>query len=72
MTDAQIRELAAILVNEYGYAAKQIARARRDQHRHAPQSDSYRLWAAIAAAVGRSLARRRRSKRSGYDFAAAD
>jgi hypothetical protein len=61
MTDAEIRELAAILVSEHGVAAKRIAANRRNQHRYAPRSDGYRLWAAIAAAAGRILARRRRA-----------
>ena len=55
MTDKQIRELAAILVNEYGHAALQLAEKRRDQYADKPHSDSYRVWARIAEATVRLL-----------------
>lgn len=62
MTDKQIRELAAILVNEYGHAAVQVAEKRRDQHRDKPHSDSYRVWARIADATVRLLQVRGRNR----------
>ena len=62
MTDKQISELAAILVNEYGHAAVQVAEKRRDQHRDKPHSDSYRVWARIAEATVRLLLGRRRER----------
>jgi hypothetical protein len=55
MTEQEIEELAAILLNEHGYAALWIAEARRDQHRHKPRCDAFRLWDAITAAVVRLL-----------------
>ena len=55
MTDTQISELAAILVNEYGHAALQMAEKRRDQYADKPHSDSYRVWARIAQATARLL-----------------
>jgi hypothetical protein len=55
MTEKQIRELAAILVNEYGHAALQVAERRRDQHANKRHSDAYRVWARIAEATARLL-----------------
>jgi hypothetical protein len=55
MKEKQIIELAAILVNEYGHAALQVAERRRDQHANDPHSDAYRVWASIAAATKRLL-----------------
>jgi hypothetical protein len=62
MTDEQIIELAAILVNEYGHAAPQMAARRRDQHADRPYSDAYRLWARIAEATVRLLPARQRDR----------
>lgn len=62
MTEKQIIELAAILVNEYGYAALQVAERRRDQHASKPHSDSYRVWARIAEAAERLLRVTRRQR----------
>jgi hypothetical protein len=62
MTEKQIRELAAILVNDYGHAALQVAARRRDQHVNRPHSESYRLWARIAEATERLLRVDRRRK----------
>lgn len=62
MTNKQISELAAILVNEYGRAALQMAEHRRDQFADKPHSDSYRVWARIAAATVRLLRLRRRER----------
>ena len=42
MSEKQIIELAAILVNEHGHAALQVAERRRDQHADKPYSDSPR------------------------------
>jgi hypothetical protein len=55
MNEQEITELAAILVNEHGHAALDVAEQRRDQHAHAPWSDAYRLWARIADATARVL-----------------
>jgi hypothetical protein len=55
MIEQEIIELAAILVNEHGHAALEIAERRRDQHAHEPHSDAYRLWARIAIATARLL-----------------
>jgi hypothetical protein len=62
MTENQISELAAILVNEYGHAALQIAERRRDQHADKPHSDSYRVWARIVEATSRLLRLARRER----------
>jgi hypothetical protein len=53
MTDQEILELAAILVNEHGHAAVQAAEARLREH--GPGSDGHRLWTRIAAVVARLL-----------------
>lgn len=55
MTEQEIVELAAILVNEHGFAARQVAEGRRDQHAREPHSYSYRLWTQIGEAVDRVL-----------------
>lgn len=55
MTNQEITELAAILVNEYGHAALDVAERRRDQHADKPHSDLYRVWARIAEATARLL-----------------
>ena len=53
MSEREIIELAAILVNEHGRAALAVAERRRDQH---PQhSASFRLWSKIAGATARLL-----------------
>lgn len=62
MTDKQISELAAILVNEYGHAALRVAECRRDQHADKPHSASYRVWARIAEATARLLRVRPRER----------
>lgn len=58
MTQQEIVELAAILVQEHGRRAIQMAEARKAQHAHEPHSDAYRLWSRIAIAVTRRLATR--------------
>ena len=55
MDDQEITELAAILVNEHGHSALDVAQQRREQHAHMPWSDAYRLWTRIAAATARVL-----------------
>jgi hypothetical protein len=62
MSEKQIIELAAILVNEYGHVALQIAERRRDQHADKPHSDSYRVWARIAEAAARLVRISRRPR----------
>jgi hypothetical protein len=69
MMEREIVELAAILVNQHGYAALDAAERRRDQHTNV-RSDAYRLWARIAVGVRRLLRvnerrRRRRARPSG-------
>lgn len=59
MTERDIAELAAILINEHGSAALRIARGRRAQFAREPRSESFRLWRRIAAATARLLRRRR-------------
>ena len=53
MTDQEIEELAAILVQEHGPAALNMAENRRSLH--AQGSVSFRLWTQIAEAVGRLI-----------------
>ncbi len=59
MTDQEVEELAAILVQEHGHAALNVAENRRTLH--APGSDSLRLWTRIAEAVVRLIAADRRA-----------
>jgi hypothetical protein len=60
MSEREIIELAAILVNEHGHAALDVAERRRDQHARDRGSAAYRLWTRIAAATGRLLRMRQR------------
>jgi hypothetical protein len=53
MTDHEVDELAAILVQEHGPAALKVAENRRSLHARA--SDSFQLWTRIAEAVGRLI-----------------
>jgi len=46
MTRQEIWELAAIFQREHGLAALRLAEFRRNQH--APGTDGFRLWDAIA------------------------
>jgi hypothetical protein len=62
MSEKQIIELAAILVNEYGHAAVQVAERRRDQYADRPHSEAYRVWARIAKATARLLRADRRQQ----------
>jgi hypothetical protein len=62
MTEPEITELAAILVNEHGHAALNVAERRRDQHAHVPGSASFRLWCEIAEATARLLRARQREQ----------
>jgi len=55
MTEQEITELAAILVNEHGHTALDIAERRRAQYAQEPHSDGYLLWSRIAAATARLL-----------------
>ena len=55
MTEQEIVELAAILINEHGSAALEIAERRRNQFAHEPHSDAFRLWTRIAEATARLL-----------------
>ena len=62
MSDREIIELAAILINEYGHAALNVAERRRDQHAHKPDSDAYCVWARIVEATARLLRVRQRER----------
>ncbi len=62
MTEQEIIELAAILVDEHGREALDIAERRRAQYAYEPNSDAYRLWTRIAGAVSRLLQTRRRTR----------
>ena len=53
MTDQEIAELAAILVNEHGHTALKAAETRLGQHEWG--SDGHRLWTRIAAEVAHLL-----------------
>jgi hypothetical protein len=55
MTEQEIVELAAILINEHGHAALETAERRCDQHAHEPGGEAFRLWTRIAEAVGQLL-----------------
>ena len=59
MTDQEVEELAAILVQEHGNAALNVAENRRSLH--ALGSDSFELWTRIAEAVGRLIGASQRS-----------
>ncbi|HEX6442011.1 MAG TPA: hypothetical protein VF007_07485 [Stellaceae bacterium] len=56
MTEQEIVELAAILVNEHGHAAVRAADIRLREH--PPGSDGHQLWSRIAAEVARLLGER--------------
>ena len=60
MSEREIIELAAILVNEHGHAALDVAERRRDQHARNRGSAAYRLWSKIAAATARMLRMKQR------------
>ena len=51
MSEQEILELAAILVNEHGSAALDLAKRRRQQFAHEPRSAGYRVWSQIVGAV---------------------
>jgi hypothetical protein len=55
MTERDIIELAAILVNEHGPEALEIAERRRANFAPMPNSSGYRLWTRIAAATAHLL-----------------
>jgi hypothetical protein len=62
MSEREIIELAAILVNEHGDDALSVAERRRDQHARERHSASYRLWSKIAEATARLLRLKQREK----------
>ena len=62
MTEQETVELAAILVNEHGHAALDVAERRRAQFADKPDSDGFRLWSDIAEAVIRVLRVKEREK----------
>lgn len=56
MTEQEIVELAAILVNEHGHDAVRAADMRLREH--PPGSDGHQLWRRIATEVARLLRER--------------
>jgi hypothetical protein len=62
MSEQEIIELAAILVNEHGHAALAIAERRRDQHAHERDSAAFRLWSEIADATARLVLLKQREE----------
>jgi hypothetical protein len=65
MNDREVRELAAILVEEHGSRAVEVAERRQAEHADMPGSEVSRLWTAIRAAAAQLLRRRKRIKRAG-------
>jgi len=65
MTEQEIVELAAILINEHGDAALEVAERRRDQYAYEPHADSFALWTRIAVATARLLRVRQPEKVGG-------
>jgi sugar (pentulose or hexulose) kinase len=63
MNDREVRELAAILVEEHGSRAIEVAERRQAEHADRPGSELSRLWAAIRAATAQLLRRRKRTDR---------
>jgi hypothetical protein len=64
MNTPQVRELAAILIGQYGGRALRLARQRRSQHTREPRSEAFRVWNSIAIETARLLrARARRLNR---------
>lgn len=64
MEKREVRELAAILIAEYGCRAVAVAAQRQAQYARWPRSEIYQLWNAIAAAARQILRRRRQTKRA--------
>ena len=64
MTEQEIVELAAILVNEHGHAAMRAADIRLREH--PAGSDGHRLWSRIGAEVARLLGQRNGAKAREY------
>ena len=63
MTEQEVSELAAILVDEHGEAALIVAERRREQFAYKPKSPAFRLWSRIAVAVARRLPERDDTKK---------
>ncbi|HEX5452364.1 MAG TPA: hypothetical protein VFX06_01115 [Stellaceae bacterium] len=64
MSDREIVELAAILIDEHGDAALEEAESRRDHFARMPHSSGFSLWTRIAAATARLLRERRERQRA--------
>jgi hypothetical protein len=64
MTEQEISELAAILVNEHGHGALDIAQRRKAQYAHEPRGAAFLLWSQIAEAAAR-LWRTRQARQRG-------
>jgi len=65
MNDREVQELAAILVEEHGGRAVEVAERRQAEYADRPGSEVSLLWAAIRAAAAQLLRRRKRMKRAG-------
>jgi hypothetical protein len=63
MDKPQTRELASILIGEYGGRALAHARQRRAQHAREPRSAAFRVWNAITIEIARLLRARARRVR---------
>jgi hypothetical protein len=65
MNTAQTRELAWILIGQYGGRALTHARQRRSQHARAPRSEAFRVWNSITIETARLLRAQTRKVQSG-------
>jgi hypothetical protein len=65
MNRHRTKELAAILVEQYGRWAISHARRRRAQHAQQPCSEAFRLWHAITVETARLLRSKARRLRTG-------
>jgi hypothetical protein len=63
MNKPQTRELALILIGEYGAQALAHARQRRSQHAREPRSPGFRVWNSIVIETARLLRARARRVR---------
>jgi hypothetical protein len=60
MEEREVQELAAILIEEHGSRAAEVAARRRAQYAHRPGSELFRLWSSIRMAAARLLRGRKR------------
>ncbi|HJU20827.1 MAG TPA: hypothetical protein VJ770_30640 [Stellaceae bacterium] len=64
MNEREVRELAAILIEEHGRRAVAVAARRRAQYASRPCSEIFQLWNSIGTAAAQLLRRRRRARRA--------